>query len=420
MSGFVRVTDDENDEAIEIPVEDDGGDQDGTLLLSSLVAQFPGACGLKYRTESGSLRGVRVAQGCLHPPNGEWGNTTYIVNFPKVDTKRKGDEEIDNPVSTKMIKMENRRCSDLIVLGLPWKSTEDDMTDYFKQFGELILTQVKRDPRSGQSKGFGFIRFKDYDAQLRCLASRHRIGGRWCEVNLPNSHMDQGSGPTNRKIFVARCTEDLTSEDLSTYFEQYGEVVDVFIPKPFRAFAFVTFADPMVAERLCGEDHIINGASVHISSAEPKAKENPGNDRHHRDRGGKQARMKDDQHPNPGNWNNQNQRQLENLNVEPTMNNIGMNMLSSAMLAAAQAVFQGATNPNTSESYQLGPGFGGTRDSRNSGAYTSSNNNPSWSGDNAGGQSNYSSWGNKSGGGGGYSSNSSQQWGQGSRGGGWN
>ena len=27
---------------------------------------------------------------------------------------------------------------------------------------------------------------------------------------------------------------------------QYGEVTDVFIPKPFRAFAFVTFADDQV------------------------------------------------------------------------------------------------------------------------------------------------------------------------------
>lgn len=27
---------------------------------------------------------------------------------------------------------------------------------------------------------------------------------------------------------------------------QYGEVTDVFIPKPFRAFAFVTFADHQV------------------------------------------------------------------------------------------------------------------------------------------------------------------------------
>lgn len=83
MTIFVRVTDDENDEAIEIPTEDDGGDEDGTLLLSSLVAQFPGACGLKYRSETGALRGVRLANGSLYPPNGFWGTTSYIVNFPK-------------------------------------------------------------------------------------------------------------------------------------------------------------------------------------------------------------------------------------------------------------------------------------------------------------------------------------------------
>ena len=74
----------------------------------------------------------------------------------------------------------------------------------------------------------------------------------------------------NRKVFVGRCTEDMTAEDLRCYFGKYGEVVDVFIPKPFRAFAFVTFADPEVSQSLCGEDHIIKGASVHISSAAPK------------------------------------------------------------------------------------------------------------------------------------------------------
>lgn len=50
----------------------------------------------------------------------------------------------------------------------------------------------------------------------------------------------------SRKIFVGRCTEDMTPDELRQYFMQYGEVTDVFIPKPFRAFAFVTFADDQV------------------------------------------------------------------------------------------------------------------------------------------------------------------------------
>lgn len=50
-----------------------------------------------------------------------------------------------------------------------------------------------------------------------------------------------------RKVFVGRCTEDITADELRQFFMQYGEVTDVFIPKPFRAFAFVTFSDDQVS-----------------------------------------------------------------------------------------------------------------------------------------------------------------------------
>ncbi|XP_044129764.1 TAR DNA-binding protein 43-like [Bufo gargarizans] len=64
----------------------------------------------------------------------------------------------------------------------------------------------------------------------------------------------------------------MTAEELRHFFTQYGEVVDVFVPKPFRAFAFVTFADDQVAESLCGEDVIIKGFSVHVSAAKHNRK----------------------------------------------------------------------------------------------------------------------------------------------------
>lgn len=53
---YVQVVEDEGEEPIELPLEDDG-----TLLLSTLQAQFPGTCGLKYRNpESRAMRGVRL------------------------------------------------------------------------------------------------------------------------------------------------------------------------------------------------------------------------------------------------------------------------------------------------------------------------------------------------------------------------
>lgn len=49
---------------------------------------------------------------------------------------------------------------------------------------------------------------------------------------------------------MGRCTEDISAEDLREYFTKFGEVTDVFIPKPFRAFAFVTFLEAEVAQSL--------------------------------------------------------------------------------------------------------------------------------------------------------------------------
>jgi len=131
------------------------------------------------------------------------------------------------------------------------------------------MAQIKKDIKTGQFKGVGFIRFSSYESQMRVLAQRHMIDGCWCDVKTPNSKEGQVQ-QVPCKVFVGRCTEDMTADDLKDYFSKFGEVTDVFIPKPFRAFAFITFLDPKVAQSLCGEDHIVKGVSVHVSNAAPK------------------------------------------------------------------------------------------------------------------------------------------------------
>ena len=79
MSQYLQVAEEEGEEPIEVPTE-----ENGTLLLTTLTAQFPGACGLKYRNPStGSVRGVRLAEGSLHPPDGFWDTHLYTVVYPK-------------------------------------------------------------------------------------------------------------------------------------------------------------------------------------------------------------------------------------------------------------------------------------------------------------------------------------------------
>ena len=193
----------------------------------------------------------------------------------------------------------------------------------------------------------------------------------------------------SRKVFVGRCTEDITTDDLRSYFAQFGEVVDVFIPKPFRAFAFVTFADADVAQSLCGEDHIVRNTSVHISSASPKSYDKSGGPKG----------------PGAGGQGGFGQGAKANNSGDMAMpGNLGMNLLNSAMLAAAQAMLsgqgggfnlagmagqQGGGNDQSSQ-MNTTAAFGG-----NMGGQQNSSGNSWWgSGDTSSGQG-YTGWGSQ-------------------------
>ena len=76
MSQYVRVVEDESQPAIELPTE-----SDGTILLSTLQGQFPGAFGLRYKNpETDSWRGIRLMDNVLCPPDEDgWGPHLYVV-----------------------------------------------------------------------------------------------------------------------------------------------------------------------------------------------------------------------------------------------------------------------------------------------------------------------------------------------------
>lgn len=196
------------------------------------------------------------------------------------------------------------------------------------------MVRVKKDLKTCHSEGFDFVRFTEYETQVEVMSQRHMIDGRRCDCKLPNSKQSPDEPLRSRKVFVGGCTEDMTAEALL----QYGEVVDVFIPKPFRTFAFVTFADDKVVQSLCGEDLIIKGLSVHISSAEPKHNSNRQLERSGRFGG------------NPGGFGNQGGFGNSRGGGAGLGNNQGGNMgggmnfgafsINPAMMAAAQVVLQ--------------------------------------------------------------------------------
>lgn len=420
---YIRVSEDEDESnAVEIPCE-----EDGTLLLSSLVAQFPGACGLKYRhPETRSVRGIRLSDGKLHPPNDAgWKKHLYFCVFPKENKRKMEDGTADNSAAKTKRLEKKLTCSDLICLGLPWKATEDAIKQYFEQFGEVVMVQLKKD-KNGSFKGFGFVRFATYSSQMRALAQRHNIDGRWVDVRIPNSK--EGVVPQMPcKVFVGRCTEDISSEDLREYFSKFGEVTDVFVPRPFRAFGFVTFLDPEVAQSLCGEDHVIKGASVSVSSAAPKIKPKANNLSWKNDGYGSSNSWDGNQPTGSGSSSRGNGNidslNMQNLGINPNGQpniNLPISLVAAAISQAGWGGFLGSPGGNgPPPNWQNGPPQGGSGKNWNGGHNWNQGGPPvSWNGQGQGWNGKGGGWNGQ--GGGGWNSNGGNSTGSHGTGSNWN
>lgn len=71
----------------------------------------------------------------------KWRGLRGFCSF--LDNKRKMDET--DASSAVKVKRAVQKTSDLIVLGLPWKTTEQDLKEYFSTFGEVLMVQVNFD-----------------------------------------------------------------------------------------------------------------------------------------------------------------------------------------------------------------------------------------------------------------------------------
>ena len=278
-----EVAGDDEPEIMEIQCE-----PDGTLLLDSVIAQFPGVTGLRFKNPStGGYRGVRITDKVLHPPSAAkgWGEeTTYFCvrpggapPKPKAAPAAAASSNNSGDVSMATETSDDGETGDLIVLGLPYKTSEETCRKYFSKYGELTLCEVKKD-RFGASKGFAFIRFKEMEAQNKVCLTKHEIEGRWCDVNRPKNK-GVGQNEAMQKCYVSGIPDSLTEDAIRSHFVKFGTLKDLYYPSPRRGFCFVTFNDPKVAVSLVGKTHTIEGNTVNIGAAMPRDRDRRGGGR---------------------------------------------------------------------------------------------------------------------------------------------
>ncbi|XP_023599079.1 DAZ-associated protein 1 isoform X4 [Myotis lucifugus] len=180
----------------------------------------------------------------------------------------------------------------LFVGGLDWSTTQETLRSYFSQYGEVVDCVIMKDKTTNQSRGFGFVKFKDPNCVGTVLASRpHTLDGRNIDpkpctprgMQPERTRPKEGwqKGPRNdnsksNKIFVGGIPHNCGETELREYFKKFGVVTEVVMiydaekQRP-RGFGFITFEDEQSVDQAVNMHfHDIMGKKVEVKRAEPR------------------------------------------------------------------------------------------------------------------------------------------------------
>jgi len=315
VDDYIKICEEEGEEFMEFPKE-----ENTTLMLSTVTAQFPNAIGLKYRGPSGAWRALRAVDNIMEAPKGGWGDRIYVLTVGSAaeTNKRKTIEGMNCDIKKTRL---NPLLQDMAVLNLPYEVSTEELKEYFeKHFGELEYCEVKTYRDTGKSRGYGFIRFRDETCANEAISREHHMHGRKIDVRLKEQKP--------MKLFVGRCPGGTTEEDLKEYFSKFGELTDVYIPTPFRNFAFITYSSQDEGRTVLQGNHSIKGVRLNVQERNEDNRQGK--------RGGAQSDAKDETQ-----FANYTQQQTYNAytaqgipnpnmqNMDPTLKNMLLQYLSA-------------------------------------------------------------------------------------------
>ena len=230
--------------------------------------------------------------------------TTNFAGQPSddqmMDQNSQQNEQHENGAATNGINtadLEPEQFRKVFIGGLSFNTDDEALKAYFSKFGTLVDHIVIKDKQSGRSKGFGFVAYSHSTMVDELMKNRpHIIDGRQVEPKRATPREDSGRQEvqmTVKKLFVGGLKDNISEEDLKTYFGQFGNIVEAVILKEketnkLRGFGFITFDDyDPVDKIILHKTHQINGVNVHTHKAMNKDQDNRQNGQGGGGRGGR-------------------------------------------------------------------------------------------------------------------------------------
>lgn len=137
----------------------------------------------------------------------------------------------------------------IFVGGISKNTNTDSLRAYFEKYGEIRDVDIKIDPATQASRGFGFVLFAESSSidSLEADKSQHHLDGKKIDPKRAEKR--------NAKIFVGGLKSDFSDEEVQAVFAECGEI-ELYERRMDKnsgrkqPFCFVTFKDDQVATKL--------------------------------------------------------------------------------------------------------------------------------------------------------------------------
>jgi len=232
-----------------------------------------------------------------------------MVNYEQVMNKEVAQQMPAQEQGAVVQQDSTKKSERLFVTKIPREVTEDELKEYFEQFGTVSDFHMPKIPGKFGHKGIAFISYEDpitaqtvreagghslrnqslvvdhatprnpaLSAQRKADSQRQMQGQRRDGMDELYSYMMGGSRNQNvyeeaesyyraaparqqqsydrNRVFVTKIGSTITKDNLIEYFSQFGSLADCYVPisnnpsQPHKGIAFVSFRDPRIAEEV--------------------------------------------------------------------------------------------------------------------------------------------------------------------------
>ncbi|KAJ0576438.1 putative RNA recognition motif domain, nucleotide-binding alpha-beta plait domain superfamily [Helianthus annuus] len=120
------------------------------------------------------------------------------------------------------------RTKKIFVGGIPLTLMEDELKEYFSNYGDILEHQIMLDHVTGRSRGFGFVTFDSEDAVDKIFADGqlHELGGKQVEIKRAEPKRGGGGGDFSYDNRSRKSYGGGFGRGSSGYGSDYGGKVD--------------------------------------------------------------------------------------------------------------------------------------------------------------------------------------------------